>query len=87
MRECMAKPLTRSYSGCLQENPACEYAFSFGFSYMCKHPRHKDFHPGRDSSGDQADFNALYLNLRESRRRTYLSGVKEFIDHLEHEAH
>jgi hypothetical protein len=83
----MAKPLTRSYSGCLQENPACEYAFSFGFSYLCNHPRHKDFHPGRDSSCDLTDSNTLYLNLRESRRRTYLSGVKEFIDHLEHEAH
>ena len=85
MRECLTKPLVAEYSGCLQENPECKYAVSFGFSYLCEHPRHKDFHPGRDSSGDQSDHNMLYRNLRESRRRIYLSKVKEFIDDQKNE--
>lgn len=86
MQECLAKPLTRNFSGCLQENPKCKYATSFGFSYLCEHPRHKDFHQRSNASGEQIDHNLMYKELRESRRRIYLSRVSEFVRDLEREA-
>lgn len=83
MRECLTKPLTTKYSGCLVETPACDHAVRFGFSYLCDHPRHKDFHPNMTTSGHQVDHNALYGDLKESRRSAYIDKVKRYIAELE----
>ena len=86
MEECLTKPLTTEFSGCLVETPACGFAVRFGFSYLCEHPRHKDFHPNRPLSGHQVDHNALYRDLKESRRSAYVAKVKRFVKDLEHGA-
>jgi len=83
MRECQTKPLTTNFSGCLVKTPACEYAVRFGFSYLCEHPRHQDFHPSMSVPEQQVDHNALYKDLKESRRSDYISKVKRFIEDLE----
>ena len=83
MRECLTKPITASFSGCLVETPACEFAVRFGFSYLCEHPRHKDFHPDMAASGPRVDHNALYRDLKESRRSAYIDKVKRFLHDLE----
>jgi len=86
MRECLTKPLIADYSGCMVKNPVCDFAVSFGFSYLCNNPRHKEFYAIRNSSGYKLDHNALYRDLRESQRRTFISTVKESIDNLAFEA-
>jgi len=43
MDECVNKPMLPEFSGCLVEKPSCEFAVRFGFSYLCEHPKHKDF--------------------------------------------
>ncbi len=88
MQECLTKPLTPAFSGCLVEKPTCNFAVRFGFSYLCEHPQHKDFFQNTPSSGQHADravdHNELYRSLKESRRTEYLSKVKKFIADLEY---
>ena len=86
MQECLTKPLTSAFSGCLVEKPTCNFAVRFGFSYLCEHPRHKDFFQNAPVSGqhaDRADHNELYRNLKESRRNEYLSMVKRLVADME----
>jgi hypothetical protein len=74
----------RDCSGCLVDNPACNFAVRFGFSYLCEHPQHMDFH---DKSDHRLDHNTLYNDLRKSRRSEYLSLAKKFIEDIEHGAY
>ena len=82
MKKCLTKPLVAEYSGCLVETPACDFAVRFGFSYLCEHPRHADFHPSPER---QLDHKALYNELRTSRRNEYIYMAKKFIEDMEHE--
>lgn len=75
MRECLTKPLTKSFSGCLVENPTCEYAVRFGLSYQCKNPRHKEFFLNAPSSAAAADLDDLYWYLKNVRRKEYSVGL------------
>ncbi|BCS55935.1 hypothetical protein GSbR_12980 [Geobacter sp. SVR] len=79
MSECMTKPLLTEFSGCLVENPSCGFAVRFGFSYLCEHPRHKDFSLERSP----VDRNKLYNDLKISRRTEYLSMAKRFLADME----
>ncbi|HEY4743844.1 MAG TPA: hypothetical protein VIH45_04240 [Desulfuromonadaceae bacterium] len=83
MEECLTKPLTPAFSGCLVDAPACTFAVRFGFSYLCEHPRHREFHPDAAATGHEVDHNALYRALKESRRSVYLSKIKQLIEDLE----
>ena len=83
MRECITKPILPEYSGCLIENPACDFATRFGFSYLCEHPHHKDFSLKNSPSGQHVDHNKLYSDLKESRRIEYIAKAKKCIEDLE----
>jgi len=80
MSECLTKPLLPQFSGCLVENPTCRHAVSFGFSYLCEHPNHKDFITPTTPQTETAE---QYRNLRESRRRKYIAEIKKHIEALE----
>jgi hypothetical protein len=67
MKECLTKPLMSNFSGCLVENPTCQHAFRMGFSYLCSHPRHHEFHRGQPN-----ELKMRYETLRESRRNAYI---------------
>ncbi len=79
MKNCLTKPLVAEFSGCLVESPACDFAVRFGFSYLCEHPRHADFHRAAQQRVDQE----LYNDLRNSRRSEYLSMAKKVIEDME----
>ncbi len=79
MNECQTKPLLPNYSGCLVENPICNHAVRFGFSYICEHPNHKEFVVTETPDYEP---NAHYHTLRESRRQEYISKIKGYIENL-----
>lgn len=87
MDECLTIPFVPEFSGCLVENPACNFAIRCGFSYHCHHPSHKDFHSTIDSSGERIDLRKRYTQLKESRRLRYLQQVviSEFPEKLQRE--
>lgn len=84
MSECLTKPILDEFSGCLVEKPSCEFAVRFGFSYLCEHPRHKDFNP--EPSRQDLDHNKLYSDLRVSRRNEFLSMAKKYLNEMENGA-
>jgi len=70
------------YSGCLVENPTCNFAVSFGFSYLCEHPEHKYFHVKSANSTRHLDHNEIYKNLKEKRKKEYISKAKRYLEDL-----
>lgn len=42
-RKCKTIPLVDNFSTCLTNDVECEHIFPFGFSYLCLHPKHRDF--------------------------------------------
>ena len=87
MLDCLTRPLSSKYSGCLVEKPSCNFAVRFGFSFLCEHPQHKYFIQSMPISGHHTDHvvdhNELYRNLKESRRRKYISEARKIIEDLE----
>lgn len=83
MGECMTRPLTSEYSGCLVENPSCKFAVRFGFSYLCEHPQHKDFCLDNSATKQHLGCNELYDELRKSRRQEYIAKAKKCLEDLE----
>ncbi len=41
--DCRTKALATDISECLMNRPRCEHALSFGYSFLCKHPLHREF--------------------------------------------
>ena len=41
--DCQTAPLLENYSKCLMNSPQCRFALSFGYSYFCRNPQHRDF--------------------------------------------
>lgn len=72
MSECLTKPLVHEFSGCLVENPSCNFATRLGFSYLCEHPYHKEFHNSKITQLDPIELNNRYNKLRDSRKIEYL---------------
>lgn len=79
MKKCLTKPLLTGFSGCLVEKPACKFAVPLGFSYLCEHPQHSDFHPSSDQT---VHHDLLYKDLRNSRRKDYLSTAEKLISEI-----
>ena len=77
MHECLTIPFMSEFSGCLVENPTCQFAVRFGFSFHCEHPFHQDFQTSDDRSIDHADLQQRYRDLREARRRAYLEQIRK----------
>jgi len=75
MRECLTKPILPEFSGCLVENPVCRFATRFGFSYLCEHPYHKEFHRGKESKSERVALNERYQVLRDGRRQKFLEEI------------
>ena len=42
-RLCKTMPLVDNFSTCLTANLECKYISPFGYSYLCLHPRHREF--------------------------------------------
>ncbi len=80
MCECLTKPIMPDYSGCLVENPTCQFAVRFGFSYHCEHPQHMDFHMIDANFQHQKGHNERYRDLKESRKKEYLFKVKQYME-------
>lgn len=77
MSECQTKPLLPEFSGCLVENPSCQHAVRFGFSYLCKHPNHLNF---ITATTPHIEITTQYMNLRESRRHSYIAEINKSIE-------
>lgn len=71
--ECMVKPINEEISGCLVETPGCEFAVVFGFSFHCRHPEHRRMAMDALSKHRRGDLLQRYCDLREKRRRAFLS--------------
>jgi hypothetical protein len=75
MGECLTKPILPEFSGCLVENPTCQFATRLGFSYLCEHPYHKEFHRGKESKPERIALSERYQLLRDERREKFLEGI------------
>lgn len=79
MNNCITKPLTSQYSGCLSENPTCPYAVRMGFSIWCKHKDHTYFYGHKAHGLSLDELSQRYALLRQQRIDTFLSGMDESI--------
>ena len=70
---CLTILFLPEFSGCLVENPSCQFAIRCGFSFHCHHPNHREFHRSVDNSGEPIDLLNQYRELKEMRRREYFA--------------
>lgn len=78
MSKCLTKKsLFREISSCLVEKPECGYARKFGFSFVCLHPEHENFHAHVSGTLTREEANILYETLKQKRRAEFLSNLDE----------
>lgn len=78
MNECLTTQFALSeVSGCLVENPQCDYAHRFGFSFVCRHPDHASFRSLASGAMTKGDADTLYDTLRRNRRDEFTAKLDE----------
>ena len=78
MNTCLTKAIAfPEVSGCLVENPECGYAHTFGFSYVCCHPDHKEFRTHIVGTLTRDDAVERYDALRRKRREEFTAHLDE----------
>lgn len=78
MKEGHTTPFALSeVSGCLVENPECDFAIKFGFSIFCRHPEHASFHAHAAEAESTDKVHILYDTLRQKRRAEFTANLDE----------
>ncbi len=78
MKNCLTKPiLFKEVSCCLVDEPACEFAHSFGFSFLCRHPEHEKFHAHLAGGLTHDEISERYNALKRKRREAFLADLSE----------
>lgn len=78
MKSCLTRQMAfSSISGCLVEKPECGYAHKFGFSVVCRHPEHEQFHAHVTGVLSEDDARELYDALRRKRRDDFTANLDE----------
>ena len=79
MSECITKPLTSYYSGCLVENQQCPHSVRVGFSNWCKHSEHQNFYGHIVHGLSREELSKRYEMLRQRRIKKFLADMDESI--------
>lgn len=78
MKNCLTKKiLFKEVSGCLVENPECGFAIRFGFSFVCSHPEHAQFHAHVVGVMTKDEAAKRYATLKQKRRDEFVSRLDE----------
>lgn len=77
MEKCLTVQLLPDASGCLIEKPECSYAKQFGFSFICCHPDHAQFHVHLTGTQTKDEAVKQYKALRQKRRDEFVARLTE----------
>lgn len=78
MEECHTTQIVSSkVSGCLVENPECDYARNFGFSFVCSHPDPAGFNKSETGAPTKDEALERYDMLRRKRRDEFTNNLDE----------
>lgn len=78
VKKCLTTQLLLAkVSGCLVEKPECAYAHKFGFSYVCRHPDHAEYHAHIAGTLTKDDALAQYDTMRRKRRDEFTASLDE----------
>ena len=78
MKRCLTKELlSTEVSGCLLETPHCSHAHQFGFSIVCCHPDHSQFHAHAVGTMTTDEASARYAALKQKRRDEFVARLDE----------
>jgi len=85
MEKCIRVPIAEDLTGCLVENPSCQYAYRLGFSYLCEHPSHNNYNELSKSVPLQTkkELIRMYDELRRKRRHEYIHQHKSLLDKMD----
>lgn len=84
MEKCIRIPIADELTGCLVENPSCQYAFRLGFSYLCEDPHHNNYDELNNSlsSQEKKELIRLYDELRNKRRTAYICQYENLLNEM-----
>lgn len=83
MEKCIRVPIADELTGCLVENPSCQYAFKLGFSYLCEDPCHNNNESNKSVPlQTKKELIRLYGELRNKRRNEYIHQYEHILNKM-----
>ncbi len=77
MKKGLTIQLVTETSSCLHEASECDHAQQVGFSFICRHPDHTQFHAHLDGSLTRNEALQRYVTLKQNRRNAFVAGLNE----------